>query len=206
MRTPKKIKQAIAKKFKNWKGTTAPKETAIQEPNTSSSKDFLEEPEKISENVLIVETAKEQQTPSPIVITEKDEAAYVPPIGDLDNTEIFISESSQKDTTQGPSTSDSPSSAKLCSGSSKGNSAEEKPSKRASQPIVAGIVGAVLLISSIASYILKMHIIAVVGGIVGLMCIGFSLYNLLKPNTKLEKVEDVEQPIIQSSLRMRFFR
>ncbi|MDR2977879.1 MAG: hypothetical protein LBU56_00260 [Rickettsiales bacterium] len=37
----KKIGKTIAKKFKNWKGTTASKE-----PNTSSSKDFLEEIEK----------------------------------------------------------------------------------------------------------------------------------------------------------------
>ncbi|MDR2977867.1 MAG: hypothetical protein LBU56_00195 [Rickettsiales bacterium] len=45
-----------------------------------------------------------------------------------------------------------------------------------------------------------MHVIAVVGGIVGLACIGFALYNLLKSNTKLEKVENVEQSIIQSFL------
>jgi len=38
-----------------------------------------------------------------------------------------------------------------------------------------------------------MHVIAVVGGIVGLACVGFALYNLLKPNTKLEKVENIKQ-------------
>ncbi|NEV49440.1 hypothetical protein EUZ93_02900 [Wolbachia pipientis] len=60
MITPKKIGKAIAKKFKNWRGTTAPKETAIKELSTSSSKDFLKESE---ENILIIETATEQQTP-----------------------------------------------------------------------------------------------------------------------------------------------
>ncbi|MDR0289161.1 MAG: hypothetical protein LBH78_03860 [Rickettsiales bacterium] len=37
-----------------------------------------------------------------------------------------------------------------------------------------------------------MYVIAVVGGIVGLVCIGFALYNALKPSTKLEEVKDVE--------------
>ncbi|WP_374699020.1 hypothetical protein [Wolbachia endosymbiont (group B) of Limnophora tigrina] len=67
MITPKKIGKAIAKKFKNWRGTTAPKETAIKEPSASSSKDFLKESE---ENILIVETATEQQTLYPVVTTE----------------------------------------------------------------------------------------------------------------------------------------
>jgi hypothetical protein len=50
--------------------------------------------------------------------------------------------------------------------------------------------------SSVALCILEMHVIAVVGGIVGLACIGFSLYNALNPNTQLEKVRYVEQPIV----------
>jgi hypothetical protein len=45
-----------------------------------------------------------------------------------------------------------------------------------------------------------MHVIAVVGGIVGLVCMGFALYNLLKPNTKFEKVENVAQLINQPCL------
>ncbi|WP_353270815.1 hypothetical protein [Wolbachia endosymbiont (group A) of Hedychridium roseum] len=61
-------------------------------------------------------------------------------------------------------------------------------------------VGAALLVCGIVACILKMYAIAVIGGIVGLACIGFALYNSFKPNTKLEKVRDVEQPIIESSL------
>ncbi len=48
---------------------------------------------------------------------------------------------------------------------------------------------------------MKMPVVAAVVGIVGLMCIGFALYNIINPNTKLEKVESVEQPI-QSSLNL----
>ncbi len=40
---------------------------------------------------------------------------------------------------------------------------------------------------------MKMPVVAAVVGIVGLACISFALYNALKPNTKLEKVENVEQ-------------
>ena len=46
MKTPKKIGKAIAKKFKNWRGTTASKETATyrtQEPSAS-----IANPDKIS--------------------------------------------------------------------------------------------------------------------------------------------------------------
>jgi hypothetical protein len=60
------------------------------------------------------------------------------------------------------------------------------------QVILAGVVGAVLLVSSIELYIIKMPVAAVVG-IAGLACVGFTLYNTLKPNTKLKKVENVEQ-------------
>ncbi len=51
------------------------------------------------------------------------------------------------------------------------------------------------------AYLLKMYAIAVIGGIVGLACVSYALYNALKPNTTLEKVESVEQPI-QSSLNL----
>ncbi|CQD10501.1 hypothetical protein C1A_1180 [Wolbachia endosymbiont of Culex quinquefasciatus JHB] len=73
---------------------------------------------------------------------------------------------------------------------SEGNSVDEKSSK--------------LLVSCVASYLLieysKAHVIAVIGGIVGLVCMGFSLYNAIKPNTKFEKVEDLEQLIAQPCL------
>ncbi|GFQ69410.1 uncharacterized protein TNCT_326821 [Trichonephila clavata] len=84
-------------------------------------------------------------------------------------------------------------------GSSKENTADkkEKPSMQQRQAILAGVVGAVLLVSCIASYLLieysKAHVIAVIGGIVGLVCVSFALYNITNPNTKLEKMEDIEQ-------------
>ncbi|WP_341812154.1 hypothetical protein [Wolbachia endosymbiont (group A) of Conops quadrifasciatus] len=59
--------------------------------------------------------------------------------------------------------------------------------------VMAGSVGAVLLVSSVISYALKMYTIAVVGGIIGLACISFALYNVLKPGTKLEEVKKIEQ-------------
>ncbi|NSM56849.1 hypothetical protein HET73_05670 [Wolbachia endosymbiont of Atemnus politus] len=95
-------------------------------------------------------------------------------------------------TAQEPNAPDNPSTAEP---SGKGNSADEKSSKKAIQPIIAGIVGAVLLVSCIASYIMKMHIIAAVVGIIGLACMSFALYSTLKPNTKLEEVENVEQSV-----------
>lgn len=73
---------------------------------------------------------------------------------------------------------------------------KEEPSTKVMQQrqaIIFGSIGAALLVSSIVACILKIYAIAVIGGIVGLACIGFALYNSFKPNTKLEKVEDVEQ-------------
>jgi hypothetical protein len=77
----------------------------------------------------------------------------------------------------------------------KENSVNKKPLTKVPQQrqaIMAGGAGTALLVSSIASHALKMHIIAVVGGIVGLACMSFALYNVLKPSTKLEEVKDVE--------------
>lgn len=51
-----------------------------------------------------------------------------------------------------------------------------------------------VLASCVALYIMEMPVVAVMG-IVGLACIGFALYSALNPNTKLEKVESVEQPV-----------
>ncbi|GFR03862.1 uncharacterized protein TNCT_490701 [Trichonephila clavata] len=83
-------------------------------------------------------------------------------------------------------------------GSSKENTADkkEKPLMQQRRAILVGVVGAALLVSSIVAYISKMYAIAVIGGIVGLACISFALYDALKPSTQLEKVENVEQSII----------
>ncbi|MFP3035472.1 MAG: hypothetical protein ACEY3A_00205 [Wolbachia sp.] len=71
---------------------------------------------------------------------------------------------------------------------------KEGPLKKAThQKIIVGSVGTALLVMSVASYVLKMPIIAVIGGIIGLVCISFALYGVLKPNTKLEEIEKIEQ-------------
>ncbi|MGL9759185.1 MAG: WD_0033/WD_0034 family tandem repeat-containing protein [Wolbachia sp.] len=94
---------------------------------------------------------------------------------------------------------DRPSSAEPCFDS---DDAEEKPSTRQRQAIVAGIVGAVLLVGSVAFYALKINVtVALVVGIVGLVSVSFALYNIINPNTKFEKIESVEQPV-QSSLNL----
>ncbi|WP_250296681.1 hypothetical protein [Wolbachia endosymbiont of Oedothorax gibbosus] len=110
-------------------------------------------------------------------------------------------EEAQIETTVEPTSvdrADRPSSAELYF-DNKENSADEKSSKKAIQPIVAGVVGAALLVSCVASYLLiessKVHVIAVIGGIVGLVCMCFALYNALKPGTQLEGIGYVEQPI-----------
>ncbi|MGL9731640.1 MAG: hypothetical protein ACR5KX_02335 [Wolbachia sp.] len=74
---------------------------------------------------------------------------------------------------------------------------EEKPSIKIAQQrqaILSSFVGTALLVASVALYILEMHVIAVVGEIVGLACMGLVLYSILMQNTKLEEVEDIEQP------------
>jgi hypothetical protein len=197
MKAPKKIVKAIAKKFKNWKDATASKE-----PNASSSKDFLEEVEKPSESILNVETTIEQQILPPTVATETATTAK-----SCDNSNITtiedqntpIVDSVEETTTQELNASDSLSLAEI----KPYDAVEEKPSLKIAQQrqaIIAGFVGTALLVTSVALYILEMHVIAVVGGIVGLACMGLALYSILRPNTKLEEVKSVEQPIVQSSL------
>uniref|UniRef100_T1I8Q4 DJ-1/PfpI domain-containing protein n=1 Tax=Rhodnius prolixus TaxID=13249 RepID=T1I8Q4_RHOPR len=185
MITPKKIGKTIAKKFKNWKGTTAPKE-----PSASSSKDFLKEPE---ENILIVETATEQQTPVTTEIsinTTTTESCSNITIEDQ-NTPIADNIEAIEIVAQEPNTFNDPSPAKPCDAADKGENPKTTHQKQA---ILAGITGIALLICSIEFYALKIHVtVAVVVGIVGLMCMSFALYKALKPDTKLEKVE---QPIV----------
>jgi hypothetical protein len=79
--------------------------------------------------------------------------------------------------------------------SDKENTVNKKPLTKVPQQrqaIMAGGAGKALLVSGVVSCALGMYVIAVVGGIVGLVCIGFALYNVLKPSTKLEEVKDVE--------------
>ncbi|WP_250778980.1 hypothetical protein [Wolbachia pipientis] len=192
-----KIVKAITKKFKNRKGTTASKE-----PNASSSKDFLEEIEKPSESILNVETTIEQQILPSTVATETAtiaESCDNSNITAIEDQNTPIVDNVEETTVQEPNTSDSLSLAEIkpC------NAAKEKPSTKTTQQrqaILAGFIGTALLAASVALYILEMHVVAVIGGIVGLICIGFALYNAIKPNTKFEKVEEVEQLTAQPCL------
>lgn len=84
------------------------------------------------------------------------------------------------------------------SGSATGE--KDKPLTQQRQAILAGVVGAVLLVNCVALYIMKMPVVAAVVGIAGLVCLSFALHNVLKPSTKIEKVEDIEQPIVESPL------
>ncbi|MEC4735687.1 MAG: hypothetical protein O7161_07330, partial [Wolbachia endosymbiont of Halictus tumulorum] len=111
------------------------------------------------------------------------------------------SEKAQIETTVEPTSvdrADSPSSAEPCFDAT---DEKDKPLTQQRQAILAGVVGAVLLASGVALYIMKMPVVAAVVGIVGLSCVSYALYDVLKPNTTLEKVESVEQPI-QSSLNL----
>lgn len=71
-----------------------------------------------------------------------------------------------------------------------------KDRKSSNKPILAGVIGAVLLVSGIVFYIMEVHILGIVIGIAGLACVSFGLCSNLEPNTRLEKVE---QPTIHSS-------
>ncbi|WP_447933182.1 hypothetical protein [Wolbachia endosymbiont of Dactylopius coccus] len=106
-----------------------------------------------------------------------------------DTNEYFRPILESKEKTQNAS-NDLSSTTYFNSGSGKGNFTNEKSSI---QPIMAGVVGVVLLLGGIVSYVMEMHTIAVVGMVIGLVCIGFGLHNVLKPDTKLEKVKDIEQ-------------
>ncbi|WP_246210197.1 hypothetical protein [Wolbachia endosymbiont of Atemnus politus] len=185
MRTPKKAWKDIAKKLKNRKSTSAAKVADIEEsmaiPN--DVKDSLGEQEEVTS----VDKATETDTELYEDINENSETGQP-----MCESREELQNASIDTTAQEPNAPDNPSTAEP---SGKGNSADEKSSKKAIQPIIAGIVGAVLLVSCIASYIMKMHIIAAVVGIIGLACMSFALYSTLKPNTKLEEVENVEQSV-----------
>lgn len=122
-------------------------------------------------------------------------------INSEDLQQIFeSSEEAQIENTVEPTSvdrADSPSSAEPCFDATE---EKDKPLTQQRQAILAGFVGTALLVSSVALCIMEMHVIAVIGGIVGLVCMGFALYNAIKPNTKFEKVEDLEQLIAQPCL------
>ncbi|WP_395463361.1 hypothetical protein [Wolbachia endosymbiont of Cantharis cryptica] len=173
MRIPKLL-QVIAKKLKRKEGTSVAKGADTEESRASNMQEG-------AEGVLEV---KEQKETANIV----DKAT---------GTDTQLCNKNKVLTEQELNASESPSPAEieLCFDSDAAGK-EENPLTKATQQrraIVAGSAGVMLLVSSVVSYILKMHIIAVVAGIVGLAFIGCALYNTLNPNTKLEKVEKIEQ-------------
>ncbi len=190
MRTLKKIGRAIAKKFKNWNGTTTAKEAAIEESRTSNVPEDVEV--KGQEEVINVEKATAQLCEN---INENSEDL------NISQPTCETSEKAQNSSIETPNATDS-SSLAVCFD---GNATDKKdnPSTKTTQQrqaILAGFVGTALLAASVALCILEMHVVAVVGGIVGLVCMGFALHNAIKPNTKLEKVEDIEQLTTQPCL------
>ncbi|XCA33697.1 MAG: hypothetical protein ABS808_02610 [Wolbachia endosymbiont of Polyergus mexicanus] len=222
----KKIGKAIAKKFKNRKGSK------IQEPSISSREEAKKPLEITIEQQPTVVTAKTTTAKDEnskgmhevckYSVINKDTTRVIDKATET-NTQLCNekseieqpifenSEEAQNDSTtveptsvdretneQEPNSPDSPSSAEPHFDSRSGNTIEEKSSKKAIRPIVAGVVGAVLLASGVALCIMKMSVVAAVVGIVGLACIDFALYNIINPNTKLEKVEDVEQLDLQN--------
>ncbi|WCR58413.1 hypothetical protein [Wolbachia endosymbiont of Ctenocephalides felis wCfeJ] len=203
MKLPKKVKKAIVKKLRNLKDIAAPKETATQGPSVSSGRKLSPGPEKPLEDVLNTETTIEQQTLSPTATVDAAVNIETNIVESCENSDITTIEDQAASLTasvdETPNASDNLSLAetKPCFDNSTANE-QEKPLPKATQQrraIVAGLVGVVLLANSLTLYILKMHVIAVVGGIVGLVCLGFALYNAIKPSTKLEKIEDMEQPV-----------
>ncbi|MFP3015678.1 MAG: hypothetical protein ACEY3B_05225 [Wolbachia sp.] len=186
----KKIGKAIARKFKNWKGATNAKGAAIEESRAMPA-DVEEVKVEIKKQTNTVDKATETDTQ---LCNEKSETGQ--PI-------FESSEKAQNDsveTTVEPTSVDraaSPSSAEPCFDAT---DEKDKPLTQQRQAILAGVVGAVLLVNCVALYIMKIPVVAAVVGIVGLAYISFALYNTLKPGTKLEKVKSVEQPIIQSPL------
>ncbi len=188
MRTPKKIWKDIAEKLKNKKGTTTAKGADMEMPA-----DVEEVKVEIKKQTNTVDKATETDTQ---LCDEKSE---------IEQPMFESSEEAQIETTVEPTSEPS---FDRETNEQEPNPAEielyftidekDKPPTKTTQQrqaILASVVGAVLLVNCVALYIMKMPVVAVVVGIVGLVCVGFVLYNLLKPNAKLEKVEDVEQPI-----------
>ncbi|WP_264707646.1 hypothetical protein [Wolbachia endosymbiont (group A) of Acrocera orbiculus] len=183
MRTPKKIWKDIAEKLRNKKGTTTAKGADMEMPA-----DVEEVKVEIKKQTNTVDKATETDTKLCNINSED-----LQPICES-------SEKAQIETTVEPTSvdrADSPSSAEPCFDAT---DEKDKPLTQQRQAILAGVVGAVLLVNCAALYIMKMPVVAAVVGIAGLVCLSFALYNVLKPSTKIEKVEDIEQPILESPL------
>ncbi|GFQ82026.1 uncharacterized protein TNCT_519411 [Trichonephila clavata] len=152
----------------------ATQQATVVTAKTTTAKD--ENSKEVHEQVSICESSEEAQN---------------------DSTTVEPTSVNRETNKQEPNSLESPSSAEPYFDAT---DEKDKPLTQQRQAILAGVVGAVLLVSCVALYIMKMPVVAVVVGIVGLVCIGFALYNIINPNTKLEKVKSVEQPVIQFPL------
>ena len=156
-----------------------------------------------TEDSLQVKEQK-QTTADTATDTETDIKLYVDINKDSDNLDIYQSICESSEGAQNASTEQQPNASdylpytetKPHLDSRSVIAAGRKPSTKLMQQrqaIMAGIVGAALLLV-VASCTLKIHVKALVFvGTVGLAWIGLALCNTLKPNTKLEKVEDIKQ-------------
>ncbi len=203
MKTPKLLK-GIAKKFKNRKGSpiaTTAKGAAIEESRTSNMPEDVEE---------VKVEVKEQ--------TNVDKATETDTQLCNENSEIEqpIFESSERAQNSSIETTVEPTSVDRETNEQEPNPAgielrfttdeKDKPPTKTTQQrqaVIVGSVGAALLVSSIVACILKMYAIAVIGGIVGLACVSYALYNALKPGTKLEKVESVSPTTTDLTFQLR---
>ena len=159
-------------------------------------------PEDIEDSLEVKE--QKETTADTATDTETDIKLYVDINKDSDNLDIYQSICESSEGAQNASTEQQPNASdylpytetKPHLDSRSGNAAGRKPSTelmQQRQAIMAGIVGAALLLV-VVSCTLKIHVKAVVVvGTGGLAWIGLALYNTLKPNTKLEKVEDIKQ-------------
>ncbi|MDR1139613.1 MAG: hypothetical protein LBJ80_02075 [Rickettsiales bacterium] len=158
--------------------------------------------EFITKDTLLTTPAIETDTPTCENSKDSDNAEATNEKNEKDSTTALTETATQKLSILSDKTNTSPfteienqTETRYYSEPGKENTVNKKPLTKVPQQrqaIIAGGAGTALLVSSIASYALKMHIIAVVGGIVGLACMSFALYNVLKPSTKLEEVKDVE--------------
>ncbi|WP_353277845.1 hypothetical protein [Wolbachia endosymbiont (group A) of Agelastica alni] len=164
----KKIRKAIAKKFKNWKTTTS-KETATQEPKISSREEAKKPLEIIIEQqptVVTAETTTAKDENSKEVckysVTNKDTTHAIDKATGTD-TKLCESEDlqpicesneeAQIETTVEPTSvdrADRPSSAEPCFDATDEKDKPPTKTTQQRQPIVAGVVGAVLLASGVA--------------------------------------------------------
>ncbi|WP_265023380.1 hypothetical protein [Wolbachia endosymbiont (group A) of Epistrophe grossularia] len=190
MKILKKIWESITEKLRNKKGTTTAKVTDMEKSRTSDTLADVEEVKvEIKKQTNTVDKATETDTKL-CNINSEDLQPICESNEEAQNDSTTVEPTSEPcfDRETNEQTPDSPSPTEPCFDAT---DEKDKPLTQQRQAIVIGsVVGAILLASSAALYIMKMPVVAAVVGIVGLACIGLALYNIINPNTKLEKVEE----------------